>query len=194
MAHYEAARRILGKPPRIGVEDLKTESTQADAAIKDSGSTLRDGYYLTRDAENSEVYNKENRRVGVAVDLNGSWVAYSDGFEVTKRGNTFLFGSEYEAVSYIKHLAEKSLVKYQVIPDDKLPTGDEFSASISLVLGLRYGNPGGSVVREESSRLAELLVRNIEEDSITDWAREYDLNPGAIDPITDDIIHYTFRK
>lgn len=41
---------------------------------------------------------------------------------------------------------------------------------------------------------ADFVLGQLEEDSIRDWAREYELNQGSIGPISDEIIKYVFHR
>ncbi len=40
---------------------------------------------------------------------------------------------------------------------------------------------------------ADFVLGKLEEGSIRDWAREYEMNPRTIDPIADELIKYVYR-
>lgn len=40
---------------------------------------------------------------------------------------------------------------------------------------------------------ADFVLGDLDPESIESWAREYEINPGSIDPIANEIINYTFH-
>lgn len=41
---------------------------------------------------------------------------------------------------------------------------------------------------------ADFLLAELHPDSIKDWARDYEMNPGIIDPLADQVVEYIFHK
>jgi len=164
MAKYEAARRILGKVPRDGIEDMKTGGSSAATLSSPSPSSVK--YSTLQDGNKTHVSLGTVGRVGTVIKENGEvWSAIFDDSMVTDRGKMFLFDSEMDAYDYIRMLAEKSLPKYDDVNPHEIPMGDNFSIAIALVLALHHGEPGKALLHGASATIAESLVRQIKADS-----------------------------
>ena len=48
--------------------------------------------------------------------------------------------------------------------------------------------------KELTDQEVDFVLGELEEDSLKDWARDYEMNPGIVDPLADQIVEYVFNK